>query len=155
MSQIRMQSQVGFGRDELTYQMDANMQAEIKQVTINREPFSSKRTAVWCDVELTQWVSVVAGPNWFSKGNFPVARAVSGQNHFLLKQQRGYRVMPPQHPPPTPTPIASRPQPLRSFLNEMCHLMKNGDEMGFVWVLGLFLTTLLDVQYKYIKYILC
>jgi hypothetical protein len=32
MSQIRMQSQVGFGRDEPMYQMDANMQMEIKQV---------------------------------------------------------------------------------------------------------------------------
>ena len=33
MSQIRMQSQGGFGHDEPSYQMDANMQAEIKQVT--------------------------------------------------------------------------------------------------------------------------
>ncbi|KAK7097934.1 nucleoporin p54-like [Littorina saxatilis] len=32
MSQIRMQSQAGFGRDEPTYQMDTNMQAEIKLI---------------------------------------------------------------------------------------------------------------------------
>lgn len=32
MSQIRMQSQVGFGCDEPAYQMDANMQAEIRQI---------------------------------------------------------------------------------------------------------------------------
>ncbi|KAL8558456.1 hypothetical protein ACOMHN_052273 [Nucella lapillus] len=32
MSQIRMQTQGGFGRDEPTYQMDASMQAEIKQI---------------------------------------------------------------------------------------------------------------------------
>lgn len=32
MSQIRMQSQAGFGRDEPAYKMDTEMQAEIKQV---------------------------------------------------------------------------------------------------------------------------